>query len=101
MPASKSAWREALEHDRKQALLKKQNIAGREDELWLEVNALVSGKRPADYNQALQLLLDLRELATKKSEKPLFNSRLEKLRREHRRKSSMMKRLDNAGLTEN
>lgn len=103
--------RETQEHARKQALLKKQNaarrkeylesLAGREDELWLEVNALVSGKRPVDYNQALQLLLDLGELATNRSEKSLFNSRLEKLRWEHRRKYSMMKRLDKAGLSGN
>ncbi|NOR23322.1 MAG: hypothetical protein GQ542_02830, partial [Desulforhopalus sp.] len=96
---------------RKQALLKKQNaarrkkylenLAGLEDELWLNVNALVSGKRPGDYDQALQLLLDLGELATNRSEKSLFNSRLDKLRWEHRRKYSMMKRLDKAGLTGN
>ena len=30
----------------------------------------------------------------------LFNRRLEKLRSEHQRKSSMMQRLDKAGLTE-
>jgi hypothetical protein len=103
--------REAQEHARKLAVLKKQNaarrkkylesLAGCEEELWLKVNALISGRRPGDYDQALQLLLDLGELVTKRSEKLLFNSRLEKLRREHQRKSSMMKRLDEAGLTGN
>ncbi len=103
--------KEAQEHARQEALLKKGNaarrtkylesLAGREDELWPKINELVSGKRPVDYDQALQLLLDLGEIAKTRSAKQVFNSRLEKLRWEHRRKSSLLKRLDKAGLTGN
>ncbi len=100
--------REAEEHARRQAILKKQQaqerkkylagLTGKEDEVWRQVNSLISGKRAADYDRAVQLLLDLKELARGKSEKTMFQTGLTELCQEHRRKYSLMNRLQEAGL---
>ncbi|HHB75672.1 MAG TPA: hypothetical protein ENK84_03900 [Desulfobulbus sp.] len=99
--------REAEEHARRQAILKKEQarkrkkylagLAGKEDVLWSQVNTLIAGKRPADYDQAVRLLLDLKELAKGKSDRVLFLERLDNLCREHRRKYSLIKRLKDSG----
>jgi len=109
LSAEKRKKREAEEHARRQAILKKQQaqerkkylagLAGKEDDLWRRITTLIAGKRPADYDQAVQLLLDLKELAKSKSDKGLFRERLDNLCREHRRKYSLIKRLKDAGFS--
>ena len=99
--------RDAEEQARKQALLKKQQaherkkyltgLYGRETELWRQIQSLVAGKRSADYEQAVQLLLDLRDLAQGRSEKEVFQQKLALLAQEHRRKYSFIKKLAKAG----
>ncbi len=100
--------REAEEHARRQAILKKKQaqerkkylagLVGKEDEIWRQVNSLISGKRPANYDRAVQLLLDLKDLARGKSEKTMFQAGLNELCQEHKRKYSFMNRLQDAGL---
>ncbi len=100
--------RETEEHARRQAILKKKQaqerkkylaaLAGKEDETWRQVNTLITGKRPADYDEAVQLLRDLKELVKGKSDKVLFQERLNNLCQEHRRKYSLIKRLKDSGL---
>jgi len=107
LSAEERKKREAEEHARRQAILKKQQaqerkkylagLAGKEDEIWRQINSLISGKRPADYDRAVQLLLDLKELAKGKSAKTMFQAGLNELCQEHRRKYSLIKRLNDAG----
>ncbi len=107
LSAEERKKREAEEHARRKAILKKQQaqerkkylagLAGKEDEIWRQINSLISGKRAADYDRALQLLLDLKELARSKSEKTMFQAGLNELCQEHRRKYSLIKRLNDAG----
>ncbi|HEY3080538.1 MAG TPA: hypothetical protein VGM69_11630 [Chloroflexota bacterium] len=74
-------------------------LAGREDALWDEVEALVDTTRPKEYEQAVQLLRDLRDLAARQDGAEAFAARLGSLRRRCAKRPSLLERLDRAGLT--
>jgi hypothetical protein len=74
------------------------NLAGREPELWQQVEAAVSAKLPKEYDRALTLLGDLRGLAERSGEAESLAARVRELRRRHAGKWSFIKRLDRAGL---
>lgn len=61
---------------------------------WRRIAALVATKKPGEYDRAVDLLLDLRDVCAKED----FSRRIGGLRDEHRRKPSLMDRLDQAGL---
>lgn len=72
-------------------------MAGRESRLWDEVEALVSTKQPKSYDQAVRLLVDLRDLEAR-AKQGAFQRRLEELRQTHARKPSFIERLQKAKL---
>ena len=73
-------------------------LVKREDQVWKQVDELIGTKRPSDYDSAVQLLVDLRDLGIKmKKEKP-FQEKLQRVREMHSRKPSFMERLKKAGL---
>jgi hypothetical protein len=94
----------AREHARKQreaAAARAQRLdqlAGQEPALWHQVDALISAKRPTDYDRAITVLKDLRDLATRSGETAAFAAHLDELRAEHARKPTLMQRLDRAKL---
>ncbi|GAA5133892.1 hypothetical protein [Pseudonocardia adelaidensis] len=61
---------------------------------WTRVDALIDTKEPAEYDRAVDLLEDLRELV----EPGEFARRVAELRVRHGRKPSLMDRFDRAGL---
>ena len=61
-------------------------------------DGLIETKRPQDYDRAVQLMLDLRDLAVRSQEEPTFEARLVELRARHAKKPSLLARLDRAGL---
>ena len=73
-------------------------LVGREPRLWTEIEQLVATKQPKNYDKAIQLLVDLRDLATRKSGDNEFNFRLENFRETHTAKPSLLKRLRDAGM---
>jgi hypothetical protein len=73
-------------------------LAGREAEAWTEVETLASAKRSAEYDQAVALLKDLREVADKAGRLAEAEQRIREVRERHRTKSSLIERLNNAGL---
>lgn len=73
-------------------------LTGREAELWRQVEALVEMKRPKEYDQAVQLLLDLRDLGIRCQQTEEFAARLRRLREQTMRRPSFLERLDTAGL---
>ena len=86
--------------DREAALARERyldGIAGREPSLWAEVDTLVATKQPKNYDQAVKLLVDLRDLHARTGGGN-FRLRTEALRREHARKPSFIDRLAKAGL---
>ena len=50
-------------------------------------------KRPNDYDRAVRLLKDLRELATQRRRLATIEARLSQLREQHARKPSFLQRL--------
>lgn len=73
-------------------------LAGREKELWKKVDALILTKKPKDYDEAVRLLIDLKDLAKKTNTTSLFKSKLMAIREKHSRKSSFINRIDSDSL---
>ncbi len=73
-------------------------LAGREAETWDEAGRLIATKLPKDYDRAIALLTDLRDLAARDGATAAFEARMAALGRDHARKWSLVKRLQEAGL---
>jgi hypothetical protein len=73
-------------------------LAGREAEAWREVNDLIATKRPDDYDRAVSLLLDLKDLAVRSGRKADAVARIRDLRERHRNKPSLIKRFNDRNL---
>jgi hypothetical protein len=71
-------------------------LAPREEETWGEVDALIASKQAKSYDQAVSLLRDLRDLATRDGREPAFAARLHALREAHAKKPSFLDRLRKA-----
>lgn len=65
---------------------------------WRQVNALIATKKPRDYDSAVQLLVDLRDIGERDGNTAPFRQRLAELRTVHARKPSLLERLNLAGL---
>jgi hypothetical protein len=65
---------------------------------WQQVEDLVSTKRPNDYDRALQLLLDLKEIHSTDGDLAGFDVRVFELFRRHSKKPAFIERLRKAGL---
>jgi hypothetical protein len=72
-------------------------LVGREARLWKEVDALIATKQPGNYDQAVKLLVDLRDLAAR-GKAGDFGLRIEALRQAQSKKPSFIERLRRAGL---
>lgn len=66
---------------------------------WKEVERLIQQKARS-YDDAVQLLLKLRELAQYQGENPAFQARVSRLCEEYSRRPAWLERLRRAGLTE-
>jgi hypothetical protein len=65
---------------------------------WQQVNNLVATKKPREYDAAVQLLVDLRDIGERDGNTALFQQRLAELRMVHARRPSLLERLELAGL---
>jgi hypothetical protein len=72
-------------------------LVGQEFRLWAEIEALAATKQPKHYEQAVQLLGDLRDMGFR-SKAGDFPLRLEQFRLAHARKPVLLKRIRLAGL---
>ena len=70
-----------------------QEIAGREPQLWNQLKELIATKQPKKYDQAVKLLVDLRDIGARKGKREEFEGRLDALRAAEARKPSFIKRL--------
>jgi hypothetical protein len=73
-------------------------LAGREAQIWEQVDALAQTKQPNNYDRALSHILDLRDLAARRGQQVHFDSALERLRMNHRAKPTFLRRLTDATL---
>jgi hypothetical protein len=72
-------------------------LAGQESRLWAEAEALAATKQPKKYDQAVQILVDLRDMGFR-SKAGDFQSRLEAFRMAHAQKPAFINRIRLAGL---
>jgi len=73
-------------------------LAKRQADAWRRVEALVATKRPGDYDAAMILLKDLREVGERKGRRDVVTERIRALRKAHAKKPSFLARLRKAGL---
>jgi hypothetical protein len=74
-------------------------LVGREAELWRSAEESVATGKPSEYDWAVELLVDLHELAQREGgNRDDFLSRLDKLREKHRGKRAFLTRLTANGL---
>ncbi|MFI9848551.1 hypothetical protein ACIHFD_66920 [Nonomuraea sp. NPDC051941] len=66
---------------------------------WNRVEDSIGTRKPREYDQAVNLLRDLHALAIRDEHAGTFTRRLTHLRERHQGKPSLIKRLDDAGLT--
>ena len=98
--AEKRAREKALQERERAENRKKHldSIAGKENDLWAEVNKLIATKQPKRYDEAMSLLRDLHDLADVQGKKAGFSSRMSALYAQHERKPSLVDRFRKAKL---
>jgi hypothetical protein len=92
--------RERERRARKQAAARAEyldRLARREAAAWQEVEAKIQTKQPKEYDQAVALLKDLRELAERRGKPEAALARIREVRERHGKKPSLMERFDRAG----
>jgi len=68
------------------------SLSGKENEIWLKIESLISTKQPARYDEAVRLLVDLRDLAEHRGKAADFLSRYREFCRKHERKASLLRK---------
>ena len=74
------------------------SLAGREEELWRQIDALVEMKRAKEYDQAVQLLQDLHDVNALQERVDEFAARLGAFQERYATRRGLLERLDRAGL---
>ncbi|HWA60971.1 MAG TPA: hypothetical protein VG939_06330 [Caulobacteraceae bacterium] len=72
--------------------------AARGDRNWDDLEALIAERKPAGYDEAVERLTHLRELAADNGTEPEFRTQLKALQERHRTKPALMERLAKAKL---
>jgi hypothetical protein len=92
---------EKRRREEKEALARSQHLrelAQQEPAVWKEIRALVATKKPASYDRAVELLVDLRDVSATQSRESNFRTQLDAICAEHARKASFISKLRRAGL---
>jgi len=95
------AERECARKEREAAAARNRHLdslAKREAQAWEELHALVATKQPTKYDEAVQLLRDLRDLSLRTGRADEIAARVRRLCVDHARKPSFIERLRKAGL---
>jgi hypothetical protein len=73
-------------------------LAGRQEQAWRDVEAMVATKQQAEYDRAVELLKDLREVSAREGTESRFAANLRGIYGRHAKKSTFIERLKTAGL---
>ena len=95
------AAREKTRSERLEALARTRylrNLAKREPAAWRQVDDLIATRRPAEYDQAVKLLADLRDLGALEKRVAAVEAQIRRIREQHAKKESLLARLRRAGL---
>jgi len=99
--AAEQKAREQARKKRERALAREkyiESLAGREDSIWKKVDEFIDSKQPAKYDEAVALLVDLRDLNKKTGTEKAFKHKLKTICETHYRKVSFLNRLQTGGL---
>ncbi len=73
-------------------------LAKRTNTVWEQVESYIQKRQPKDYDRAVILLTDLRDIAVHQGSGSEFQAALEKLRKNHAAKDPFLRRLNKASL---
>lgn len=73
-------------------------LTGKEEQLWQEAEAAVTAKAARAYDRAVQILIELRDLAARDGQADAFAARVRALRQRHSTKRTFIDRVNKAGL---
>jgi uncharacterized Zn finger protein len=73
-------------------------LAGRGERAWQEVDTLIQQSTGKAYDQAVRLLVKLKELAQLQRQEGDFQARLARIEEQYARRSALLERLRKAGL---
>lgn len=93
--------RERARRDRSAAAARQRHLdtlAVDQPAAWQRVDTLIATKKPREYETAVQLLIDLRDLGERDGDITSFRNRLAELKAVHARKPSLLERFNLAGL---
>jgi hypothetical protein len=96
LQARAKAKRDREEAQRRQNYLK--SLAGKEEDLWARIDALIATKQPRRYDDALTVLHDLHELAGMTGQVGVFSARMQALCHTHAKKPALLDRFQKAKL---
>ncbi len=74
-------------------------LAGRETEIWTEVESLIERMQPRPYDDAVSRMVRLRELAEYQGEQEAFQQRIDQICGRYNRRPSLLGRMCDAGLS--
>ncbi|MFN8511205.1 MAG: hypothetical protein U0232_00325 [Thermomicrobiales bacterium] len=74
------------------------DLALRQEAVWQQIDKLLELKRAKEYDEATQLLIDLRDISVPRGTTEAFRARVQDLRLRHSTKRSFLDRLDRAAL---
>lgn len=95
----KSVERARLERERAEERAKHlDDLTRRGEPAWQEVEALIAAKNAQQYDLAVSLLVDLREVAARSGETARADARIREIRLRHAKKPRLMERFDRKGL---
>ncbi|MFH1627910.1 MAG: hypothetical protein ABIE47_04215 [Pseudomonadota bacterium] len=98
---AEQAAKEKAQKEREKAVIREKylnELAKRGDQVWKQVDKFIKTKQQADYDEAVRLLVDLRDIDKRNGNETAFKRKLEDIREKHRRKPSFVRRLSEAGL---
>jgi hypothetical protein len=93
--AAERAAKERAIRDREKAEARARyldDLAALEPATWREIESLIATKLPRSYDRAIELLVDLRDLAGRSGRAEEARARTEEIRQRHARKPSLMER---------
>jgi uncharacterized Zn finger protein len=73
-------------------------LGNRKEAIWNQIAAHIQKRQPNEYDKAVTLLIDLRDLAVRQGRVAACLSALGELRQEHAAKESLLRRLTKAKL---
>ena len=92
---------EKAQKERERAIAREKylnDLVNREDTAWKQVEDLIETRGQSDYDEAVKLLVDLRDLSKKVNKEEVFQDKLRSIHDKHCRKSSFVRRLKKVDL---